>query len=175
MVRLLFYVYLEFARTIKQSLTMKKSIAWIGGTILLLVGFYLVGPSPATPVWNPVMPTVPQTAGELEAYVANQESKHKVKPDNEARIVWADSSKQKTKYSVIYLHGYSASQGEGDPAHRNFAKEFGCNLYLARLADHGVDTTENLLYMSPDRLWARSKEAFAIGKAIGEHVIIMRT
>ena len=174
MVRLLFYVYLEIAR-IKQSLAMKKSIGWIGGTILFLVGFYLAGPSPVTPVWNPVMPSVPQTAGELEAYVANQESKHKVKPDNEARIVWADSTKQKTKYSVVYLHGYSASQGEGDPVHKNFAKEFGCNLYLARLAEHGVDTTENLLYMTPDRLWASSKEALAIGKVIGENVIIMST
>ncbi len=154
---------------------MKILLAWIGIPILLLIGFYLAGPSPSTPVWDPVMPTVPQDPAELEAYVATQESKHKLKPDNEARIVWSDSTKQKTKFSVVYLHGYSASQGEGDPVHKIFAKEFGCNLYLARLADHGVDTTENLLYFTPDRWWASSKEALAIGKSIGDNVIIMST
>ena len=154
---------------------MKKFLKWFSIVGFLVYGFYLVGPAPSTPVWNSVMPFVPQDPSELEAYVANQESKHKLKPDNEARIIWADSTKLKTKYSLVYLHGYSASQGEGDPVHKNFAKEFGCNLYLARLADHGIDTTENLLYFTPDRWWASSKEALTIGKAIGENVIIMST
>ncbi|MEJ0057828.1 MAG: alpha/beta hydrolase [Bacteroidota bacterium] len=105
----------------------------------------------------------------------NRRSKHKLKIDNEARITWADSSKQKTEYSVIYIHGFSASQGEGDPVHKDFAKAFGCNLYLARMADHGIDTTEQLLYFTPDRYWQSSKEALAIGKAIGEKVIIIST
>jgi len=154
---------------------MKKIITWVLGPVLLLVGFYLAGPAPSAPVWDTAMPTVPQDPIQLEAYIASQESKHKLKPDNEARIVWADSTRARTKYSVIYLHGYSASQGEGDPVHRQFAKEFGCNLYLARMADHGIDTTENMLYFTPDRWWASSKEALAIGKAIGENVIIMST
>ena len=154
---------------------MKKGIAWIGIPVLFFVVFYLAGPSPSTPKWDPAMPVVPQDPLELEAYVSNQESKHKLKPDNEARIIWADSTRKRTEYSVVYLHGFSASQEEGDPVHTQFAKEFGCNLYLARLADHGVDTTENLLYFTPDRWWASSKEALAIGKAIGENVIIMST
>ena len=98
-----------------------------------------------------------------------------VKPDNQARIVWYDSSREKTPYSIIYLHGFSASQAEGDPVHINMAKKFGCNLYLARLADHGVDTTEQLLTFTGDRLWSSAKEALAIGKAIGERVIILST
>lgn len=155
---------------------MKKALTWIVIPILLLFTFYLVGPSPSTPVWDPAMPSVPQDPAELEVYVATQESKHKLKPDNEARIVWAsDSAKQKTKYSVVYLHGFSASQAEGDPVHKQFAKEFGCNLYLARLADHGIDTTEQLLYFTPDRWWTTCKEALAIGKSIGENVILMST
>ena len=39
-----------------------------------------------------------------------------IKPDNQARIIWADSSKkEKTKIAFLYLHGFSASQAEGDP------------------------------------------------------------
>ncbi len=143
--------------------------------MLLLAGIYFLGPTPLPPKWDHSAVTVPQSPDLLVAYIASQESKHTLKPDNQARIVWADSTREKTPYSIIYLHGFSASQKEGDPVHRVFAKEFGCNLYLARMADHGVDTTEQLLYFSPDRWWQSTKEALAIGKAIGEKVIVVST
>lgn len=142
---------------------------------ILLVGIYFLGPEPDQPEWNPDPIVVPTTPDDLEGYVAANEAKHKLKPDNEARIIWADSTRKKTEYSVVYLHGFSASQGEGDPVHKQFAKTFGCNLYLARMADHGVDTTEQLFYFTPDRWWRSSKEALAIGTAIGEKVIVMST
>lgn len=121
------------------------------------------------------MPTVPADPSQLEAYIAAKEGQHKLKPNNEARIVWVDSTKQKTEYAVVYLHGFSASQMEGDPVHRRFAKEFGCNLFLARLADHGIDTVDALMNFTSDRWWESSKEALTIGKQIGEKVIIMST
>lgn len=154
---------------------MKRKLIFITFPIIVLIGIYFLGPTPAKPKYDPIMPTVPQSPGELEKYVANQENKHKLKPDNEARIVWADSTKKKTEYSIIYLHGFSASQEEGNPVHRDFARKFGCNLYLARMADHGIDTVDQLLYFTPDRWWASSKEALAIGKSIGEKVIVMST
>jgi D-alanyl-D-alanine dipeptidase/esterase/lipase len=154
---------------------MSKKIIYISFPIILLAGIYFLGPEPKKPKWDKAVVTVPQSSNELEKYVADQENKHKLKPDNEARIIWADSSKNKTEYSVVYLHGFSASQEEGDPIHEQFAKKFKCNLYLARLADHGVDTTEQLLSFTPDRWWQSSKEALAIGKALGDKVIIMST
>jgi esterase/lipase len=140
----------------------------------LIVG-YLLGPVPKAPRFETSLPDVPQEPEALIEFVAANEAQHKLKPDNEARIIWADSSMNKTPYSVVYLHGFSASQEEGDPVHVNFAKKFGCNLYLARLADHGVDTTEQLLYFTGDRFWESSKEALQIAKAIGEKVIVMGT
>ena len=99
-----------------------------------------------------------------------------MKPDNEARILWInDSTKQKTEYAVVYLHGFSASQEEGDPVHTDFAKKFGCNLFLSRLEDHGIDTTEPLLNYTADRSWNSAKEAYAIGKQLGNKVILMGT
>jgi esterase/lipase len=154
---------------------MSRRFIFITFPIILIVGVYFMGPEPDAPAWGMTMPVVPQDSGLLDDYVRAQEAKHKLKPDNQARIVWADSTRKKTPFSVIYLHGFSASQGEGDPVHQEFAKKFGCNLYLARLADHGVDTTEQLLYFTPDRLWQSSKEALAIGKAIGDKVIVMST
>ena len=154
---------------------MSRRFILITFPIILLVGIYFMGPEPDQPVWDMDRAIVPQDPASLEAYVKTQESAHKLKPDNEARIVWADFSKRKTAYSVVYLHGFSASQEEGDPIHERFAKSFGCNLYLARMSDHGIDTTEQLLYFTPDRWWKSSKEALAIGKALGEKVIVMST
>ncbi len=154
---------------------MSKRFIFISFPLLLIAGVYFLGPEPDKPVFDKGLPEVPQDLRALEQYVARKESQHKIKPDNEARIFWAGSSKKKTPFSVIYLHGFSASQKEGDPVHWKFAKEFGCNLYLSRLADHGIDTTEQLLNFTPDRLWASTKEALAIGKAIGEKVIVMST
>jgi esterase/lipase len=154
---------------------MSRKALFIVISILLVMAIYLLGPSPSKPKWSSVMPVVPQEPASLEQYIITNENKHKIKPDNEARIVWFDSTKKKTEYSVVYLHGFSASQEEGDPVHVNFAKKFGCNLYLARLADHGIDTTEQLLNFATDRFWQSSKEALAIGKALGDKVIIMST
>jgi pimeloyl-ACP methyl ester carboxylesterase len=101
---------------------------------------------------------------------------HKIKPNNEARIVWYnDSLKNKTDYAIVYLHGFSASQEEGRPIHTNIAKEFGCNLYLARLAEHGIDTAEPMMNLTPDKYWESSKQALAIGKQLGKKVILMGT
>src|SRR6478736_5148107 len=154
---------------------MSKLVLYIGIPLVLIALIYFLGPKPKKASWNMAMPKVPQQPVELENYIANEESKHLIKADNEARIIWNDSTKKKTPYSVVYLHGFSASYKEGDPVHKTFAKDFGCNLYLPRLADHGIDTTDQLLQFTPDRLWESSKEALAIGKAIGEKVIVMST
>ena len=108
-------------------------------------------------------------------YIKQNEAQHKLKPNNEARIVWFDSSKTKTEYSIVYLHGFSASQEEGRPIHTNIAKEFGCNLYLSRLAEHGIDTTEPMMNLTADKLWESAKQALQIGKQIGNKVILMST
>jgi pimeloyl-ACP methyl ester carboxylesterase len=151
-----------------------KRLIKITFPIILIAGIYFLGPEPERPAFSNAMPTVPAIES-LDKYVAVNEAKHKLKTDNEARIVWADSSKAKTKYAVVYLHGFSACQEEGDPVHRKFAEKFKCNLYLSRLSDHGVDTTEQLLYFTADRVWESAKEALAIGKQLGDKVILMST
>jgi len=136
---------------------------------------YLAGPTPESPKYSLVMPAVPATDS-IQNYVREIESQHKLKPDNEARIIWAnDSSKQKTDYAIVYLHGFSASQKEGDPVHRNIAKEFRCNLYLSRLAEHGIDTADQLVNLTADNYWESAKQALAIGKQLGNKIILMGT
>ncbi len=144
--------------------------------LIVLTVAYFLGPRPASPTYTNVLPSVPADAIALETYIKQNESQHKIKPENEARIIWAnDSSKQKTEYAIVYLHGFSASQEEGDPVHTSIAKKFGCNLYLARLAEHGIDTTEELMNLTAEKYWETVKQAYAIGQQIGYKVIIMGT
>jgi esterase/lipase len=141
-----------------------------------LAAIYFLGPHPAKPVFTNLLPTLTDSGAALEGYVARMESRHSVKTDNQARIVWAnDSLKNITEYAIVYLHGFSASQEEGNPVHRNIAKAFGCNLYLARLAEHGIDTTDALFHFTAEELWETGKEAYAIGKKLGKKVILMGT
>src|SRR5580693_5572512 len=124
---------------------------WIYVVIIILIFFYFVGPSPATPRYDKEMPVVPDQPASLDSFIYSGESQHKLKPDNQARIIWAnDSLKQKTEYAIVYLHGYTASQGEGDPVHTDIARKFGCNLYLSRLAEHGIDTVDDLINLTVD-------------------------
>lgn len=136
---------------------------------------YFSGPAPSTPAYSTEMPKVPSDFDSLEKYIQLQESKHRIKPDNEARIIWKDSTHKKTEYAIVYLHGFSASQEEGNPVHRNIAKKFGCNLYLSRLSDHGIDTIENMVDLTVDNYWNSAKEALAIGSQIANKVILMGT
>lgn len=143
-------------------------------SIFTLFVIYFLGPQPPKPVLNDILPTV-ASINELDTYVSAMESKHSIKPNNEAKIIWADSSKTQTEYAIVYLHGFSASQMEGDPVHQNMAKQFHCNLYLARLAEHGIDTTEDLMNLTAENYWESAKMAYAIGKQIGKKVILMST
>jgi pimeloyl-ACP methyl ester carboxylesterase len=154
-----------------------RKILWILLVLVSLLAIgYVLGPAPKTPVYTTVVPPLPGEPGMLENFIHKKESAHKVKPDNQARIVWYnDSSRKKTPYSIVYLHGFTASQAEAEPVHRNIAKEFGCNLYLSRLAEHGIDTTEPMMKLTADNYWESAKEAFAVGRMIGEKVILMGT
>jgi pimeloyl-ACP methyl ester carboxylesterase len=146
------------------------------GIVVILAAVYLMGPKPKKPVYSNSLPSVPATVDGLTEYVKGREAKLRVKPENQARILWADdSAKARTPYAVVYLHGFTASHEEGDPIHMNFADAFGCNLYLSRLAEHGLVTDEPLLELTAEKYWESAKEALAIGTRLGQKVILMGT
>jgi len=153
-----------------------KWVKFILGISALLFLIYFVGPTPEKGSYGNAIPAIPASSVELEQYIAEKEGAHKLKSDNQARIVWADENKkEQTAYAIVYLHGFSASQGEGSPLHQTIAKKFGCNLYLARLAEHGVDTVDQLIHLTATNYWESAKEAYAIGKRLGKKVILMGT
>lgn len=154
---------------------MKFLKVFIVSVLLLLIG-YLVGPSTSFDYSPKALPQVPSNLFDLESYVRNQESKEKyLKPDNEGRIVWADSIPTKTSYCLLYLPGYSATYYEAEPMHRDIAKRYGWNLYLPRLYAHGIAPPEPFLEMTAEKYLASAREALAVASAMADSVIIMST
>ncbi len=142
-------------------------------SLIALILIYLAGPKMPKPVLNQNLPII---EGSVENYVASMESKPglKIRPGCEAKILWAnDSLHAVTEYVLLYLHGFSASWREGSPVNADFARHFGCNAFLARLASHGLVTDDPLLDMTPERLYESSKEALVVAHQLGKKVVIM--
>ena len=147
----------------------------LAGVAILAIA-YLLGPKVDRPNLDKTPPTVSSDLIQLETDIQERESSIKnIRPDNEARIIWADTIPKKTKYSIVYLHGWSASQEEGDPIHFETASYFGCNLYLPRLAGHGLSEEEPMLNLTAEQLLDSAREAVEVGKKLGDKVILMGT
>jgi pimeloyl-ACP methyl ester carboxylesterase len=153
-----------------------KIIKFGGAFLLFLFILYFLGPRPDAPILDPSIEALKVHISQLDAYVEKHESEAEgLKSRNEAKIVWADSAGVKTPYSIVYLHGFSASEQEGDPIHRQFAKRYGCNLYLARLHNHGLEIGKSMHGLTPDNYLSSAKKAISIGNIIGDSVIVMAT
>jgi esterase/lipase len=153
---------------------LKILIALIGvGTIT-----YLLGPKPEAPKLEVPMIKLTGDLSALDKEIQDDEAAEKgIRPDCQARIVWADSLKKfKTKLAIVYIHGFSATQEEGNPVHRNLAKKYGANLYLARLAGHGVNLGDSTMAkVTADDYILSAEHALAVGKTLGDEVVIICT
>ena len=156
---------------------MKTVLKVIMATAIILAVVYMIGPKSKIQSLDGDYPTVPTRMPEIENFVMEkQDTTHGLKPGNEAKIVWADSlNRSKTPYSIIYIHGFGASEMEGNPVHRKIADHFHANLYLVRLPEHGIERDDAMKYLSAQKLVDEVREAYMIGKSLGDSVIVVGT
>ncbi|RBP50958.1 alpha/beta hydrolase [Arenicella xantha] len=92
----------------------------------------------------------------------------------EKNIRWHQNQLIKTEYSIVYLHGFSASRQELNPLVDELADELAANVFYARLRGHGRSADAmldgNVAAWQQDTL-----DAFKIGQLIGEKVILIGT
>lgn len=146
--------------------------------IAILVVAFLMGPITEKPSvgWE-----VPASQEQIDVQLLKTEIETRekntdfIKPHNESRIIFADSIPQKTEYCLLYIHGFSASPHEGYPVNEDFAKRYGMNAYIPRLHAHGLESGQNLLDMTPDKLIESAKDALSIARQFGDKVILMST
>jgi len=157
---------------------MKTFLKWLSGIILGLLILYSVGPKPSIPDFKPVEINLPSSLSELENFInTSEKSVRGLKPDNEARIIWADTAnREKTKIAFLYLHGFSASQAEGAPVHTDLAKKYNANLYLSRLTEHGIERGDStMINLTADEYEASAEKALEIAKKLGDEVVVIGT
>lgn len=161
---------------------MKKKIInflkFLAALFLLGVVVYFMGPKPAPPVFALPKYTPAGSLTALESEVqASEAAEPGIKPDCKAQIVWADSTKkEKTKLVFLYFHGFGASREEGAPVHEEIARQYGANLYLARLDEHGVEEGENnMLELTADSYVESGEKALHIAQQLGDSVVILAT
>ncbi len=117
-------------------------------------------------------PTLPD---DIDEYLRASESQfNDLTPGTEKTIVWNDTSRTKTPLSIVYLHGFSASRQETAPLCDVIAEELGANLFYTRLAGHGRPG-EALGAATVDDWIDDAVEALAIGRKIGDEVIVVGT
>jgi len=97
-----------------------------------------------------------------------------IRPDNEARIVWAGAPGARTDLAVIYLHGFSASRMETAPLAQNVAGGLGANLIEMRLSGHGRSGAAMGEPRAGD--WVDDAAlAMTLARQIGERVLVIGT
>ncbi|MGV6805992.1 MAG: alpha/beta hydrolase [Ruegeria sp.] len=96
-------------------------------------------------------------------------------PGVEKRVIWQDGSKeQRTPYSVLYVHGFSASSEEIRPVPDMVAEALGANLVYTRLQGHGRDGPA--MAEGTASGWMRDMaEGLAAARAVGDQVIVIST
>ena len=143
-------------------------------SLSVIFGLFIIGPEVKIPDLEKALPRINYNLLELKQWIINREAVFdNLKPNNASKLIYFDSVPKKTPYSVVYLHGFSASSGEGSPVHLNIARSLGANLYLPRLAGHGLVEDEPLLGFTADKYLDSAREALAVAKIIGEKVIII--
>nr|WP_245497472.1 MULTISPECIES: hypothetical protein [unclassified Mesorhizobium] len=92
----------------------------------------------------------------------------------EKEIIWANPMiHARTPLSIVYVHGFSASKGEVRPLPDEVADQLDTNLFYTRLTGHGQGGAA--MADGSVNAWINDyAEALAIGRAIGDKVIVIR-
>jgi alpha-beta hydrolase superfamily lysophospholipase len=145
--------------------------------LLLLAGLAaLVWLGPRETV-DPSAARAPEPVGDLDAWLAEAEQAEPgLRPEAAKRILWARPDRGRTPLAIVYLHGFSATSAEIAPVPQQVAKALGANLFLTRLAGHGLaDGGLGLAAATPAAWLDDTAEALATGRAIGDRVILVGT
>lgn len=158
---------------------MNKRLRWLAYPLLLLLVLYVLGPRPARFRRQDPLPAamaLPANLRSLENSLQTSEAAKRLKPGAAARIVWADSVRPaRTKYAFLYLHGFTATHMEGHPVHTRLAARFQSNLFLARLAEHGLSSSDPLQHLTARNYWESAVQALRLAEQLGDSIILIST
>jgi esterase/lipase len=117
------------------------------------------------------MSDIPEKLEKLEEWLHASEQQQELREHTEKKIVWFDGVHQ-TDWSIVYVHGFSASRTETDPTSQHIAQKLHANIFYTRLTGHGQDRTA----MSATKIesWQSDLEqSFEVGRRLGRKILIV--
>ena len=118
-------------------------------------------------------PNVSDVPEDIDGYLKQKESEvSDIYPYAEKTVFWNNSKKNKTKYSIVFIHGFTTTGYQSKEFLNKLSSEIGANLFMTRLSGHGVPY-EGTNQMQIDKIMYDVAEAIIIGERIGENVILI--
>ena len=109
----------------------------------------------------------------LDQLIESRENEiQNIRPDTEKKIIWANKNNRKTKTSLVFIHGFSATRFELNPVIEMLGKELQANIFFTRLKGHGQDGRA-LGEATFDDWMIDIEEAIGIGRVIGDNLILI--
>lgn len=151
---------------------MSKSRGVLAALLLATAALWFTTPAKLEPaVAAAVLPD--DLTGWLEERERQVADQYGLVPGTEKRITWF-GERRRTPYSVLYLHGFSATRQETAPLAETVAGALRANLFETRLAGHGRQSSPLTDVRAED--WLQdAAEALAIAAELGERVVVIGT
>jgi esterase/lipase len=119
----------------------------------------------------PKLAYTPQTNAEPDLAALLLEPHDDLIPGTEKRLTWFDGE-QATEWSVVALHGFSASRQETAPLAATVAVRLGANLFETRFAAHGLERN-GLVDVTAEEWLDDVADALTVGRLIGKKVVVI--
>lgn len=154
---------------------------WFGKALGRLFVFLVVAGvalwlfAPQEPVDRVIAFDATSIGADIDAYLATKEAAFvDITENTQKRVIWSGEAGVKTPLSIVYIHGFSATSEEIRPVPDMVAKALGANLFFTRLAGHGRGEAAMSEPLAGD--WIEDMaEAMAIGRRIGDRVVVIST
>lgn len=113
--------------------------------------------------------------GGVAAHFARSEARFDdITPGTEKRVIWAGAPEARTAWSVLYVHGFSATSEEIRPVPDRVAEALDANLIYTRLQGHGRGSAA--MGTATVAGWmADMAEGLAAARAVGDRVVLIGT
>ena len=155
----------------------RRNVLGCGLLLIILAGVALLGPR--VRLDETVRPVELPAIEKLDAWLAEREATDThIIEGAEAKIVWAANAPVRTPLSIVYFHGFTACRQELSPVIETLAALDGSNVYFPRLTAHGRTMPESdtgFATVTGNDWINDAVEALAIGRAIGQRVLLIGT
>jgi alpha-beta hydrolase superfamily lysophospholipase len=137
--------------------------------ILLAVGAAAGGAIIATT--PPDLSYIPRTNANPDLEALLHEPQDNLVPGTEKQLTWFDGE-HATQWSVVALHGFSASRQETAPLAATVATRLGANLFETRFAGHGQERNR-LVDVTAEEWLDDVADALTVGRLIGKKIVVI--